>query len=41
MKLELTSDNDIFFLYQTVVNEDKYKVLQEQQGLQVDFSDFP
>ena len=30
VKLELTSDNDIFFLYQTVVNEDKYKVLQEQ-----------
>jgi len=30
VKLELTSDNDIFFLYQTVVNEDKYKALQEQ-----------
>ena len=40
VKLELTSDNDIFFLYQTVVNEDKYKSIQESQGLQAEFSDF-
>ena len=41
MKLELTSDNDIFFLYQIVVSEDKYKQIQEMNGLHSDFSDFP
>ena len=29
VKMELTSDKDIFFLYQTIVTEDRYKQIQE------------
>jgi hypothetical protein len=29
VKVELTSDHDIFFLFETVVNEDRYKAIQE------------
>ena len=41
VKVEISSDNDIFFLYQITLNEDRYKSLQESQGLQTEFADFP
>jgi len=41
IKVQLSSDHDIFFLFETVLNEDQYKVLQVSQGLHAEFSDFP
>ena len=41
MKVQLSSDHDIFFLFETVLNEDQYKVVQVSQGLHAEFTDFP
>ena len=41
IKVQLSSDHDIFFLFETVLNEDQYKILQVSQGLHAEFSDFP
>jgi hypothetical protein len=41
VKVQLSSDHDIFFLFETVLNEDQYKVVQVSQGLHAEFTDFP
>eukprot|EP00347_Sterkiella_histriomuscorum_P007159 403350037 len=40
IKMEMTSESDIFFLYKNITNEDKFRVIQEQQALSLEFTDF-
>ena len=37
VKVELTSENDLFFHYTHCVDEDKFRHMQQQQKLMVDF----
>ncbi|CDW72981.1 UNKNOWN [Stylonychia lemnae] len=40
IKIEITSESDIFFFYQNTTNEEKFRVIQEQQKLSLDYHDF-
>jgi len=40
VKVELTSENDLFFHYTHVINEDSFREMQEQQKLMVDFHEY-
>jgi len=41
LKVELTSENDLFFHYVHIVDTSSYRALQETQRLMVDFHDYP
>ena len=41
LRIELSSENDLFFHYMHVVDEAAYRLLQEQQKLMVDFDEYP
>ena len=40
VKVELTSENDLFFHYTHCVDEDKFRHMQQQQKLMVDFQEY-
>ena len=40
LRIELSSENDLFFHYMHVVDEAAYRMLQEQQKLMIEFSDY-
>ena len=40
VKVELTSENDLFFHYTHVVTLDSFRHMQEQQKLMVDFNEY-
>ena len=40
VRLELTSENDLFFHYVHTVDLDSFRTMQEQQKLMVDFSEY-
>ena len=40
VKVELTSENDLFFHYTHTVNIDNFRHMQEQQKLMVDFNEY-
>mmetsp|Transcript_15396 Transcript_15396/g.25131 ORF Transcript_15396/g.25131 Transcript_15396/m.25131 type:complete len:261 (-) Transcript_15396:77-859(-) len=40
LKIELSSENDLFFLYMHMVDEVGFRIMQEQQKLMVDFDDY-
>ena len=40
LRIELSSENDLFFFYWHVVDSQGFTVIQEQQKLMADFSDF-
>ena len=40
VKVELTSENDLFFHYTHTVNIDNFRHMQEQQKLMVDFTEY-
>ncbi len=37
----MTSENDLFFHYSHILNEERFKVMQEAQKLTIDFGDYP
>ncbi|CAJ1367820.1 unnamed protein product [Effrenium voratum] len=39
-RIELTSENDLFFHFQHIVNERTFRDMQEQQKLMIDFPDY-
>ena len=41
MRLELTSEADLFFSYVHEINDEAYRVLQDDQKLMVTFGDYP
>lgn len=41
MKVELTSENDLFFHYTHLVDEDGFRAMQEAQKLMIDFNEYP
>lgn len=41
IRLELTSEADLFFSYVHLINQDVYSAVQEQQRLCVEFADYP
>ena len=41
MRLELTSEADLFFSYNHEINDEAYRVLQDDQKLMVSFGDYP
>jgi len=41
MHIEITQDNDLFFLYTLEVSEDEFPELKNDQSLLVDFAGFP
>ena len=41
VRVELTSENDLFFHYSHILNEDRFKLMQEAQKLTIDFGDYP
>ena len=41
MRIELTSENDLFFHYVHEVDLDSFRQMQEQQRLMVDFNEYP
>lgn len=40
MKIELTSENDLFFHYTHMVDEDSFRHMQENQKLMIEFTDY-
>lgn len=40
MKIELTSENDLFFHYTMLVTEDSFREMQEEQKLMIPFTEF-
>ena len=40
LKVELTTESDLFFHYTHVANEESFRVMQEEQKLMVDFADY-
>ena len=40
VKVELTSENDLFFHYTHSVDEDSFRHMQENQKLMIEFSDY-
>ena len=40
VKIELTSENDLFFHYTHIVNEDSFRMMQENQKLMIEFTDY-
>lgn len=40
VKIELTSENDLFFHYTHIVDEDSFRVMQENQKLMIEFTDY-
>lgn len=41
LKLELTSENDLFFHYIHTVDESSFRVMQDSQKLMVEFAEYP
>ena len=41
MRLEMTSEADLFFSYMHEINDEAYRVLQDDQKLMVTFGDYP
>jgi hypothetical protein len=41
MRLELTSEADLFFSFMHEINDEAYRILQDDQKLMVSFSDYP
>ena len=41
MKIELTSENDLFFHYTHIVDEDSFRQMQEMQKLMIEFHEYP
>ena len=41
IKMELTSENDLFFHYTHTLDEQGFRLVQEQQKLMVDFAEYP
>lgn len=41
MKIELTSENDLFFHYTHIVDEDSFRQMQEIQKLMIEFNEYP
>lgn len=41
MKIELTSENDLFFHYTHIVDEDSFRQMQESQKLMIEFNEYP
>ena len=41
MKVELTSENDLFFHYTHLIDEDSFRAMQETQKLMIEFNDYP
>ena len=41
VRVELTSENDLFFHYTHTVDEDAFRHMQEKQKLMVDFQEYP
>lgn len=41
VKVELTSENDLFFHYTHSLDEQGFRLVQEQQKLMVDFAEYP
>ena len=41
IKVELTSENDLFFHYTHSLDEQGFRLVQEQQKLMVDFAEYP
>ena len=41
IKVELTSENDLFFHYTHTLDEQGFRLVQEQQKLMVDFVEYP
>lgn len=41
MRVELTSENDLFFHYTHTVDFDSFRAMQENQKLMVDFREYP
>ena len=40
VKIELTSENDLFFHYTHIVDEDSFRHMQENQKLMIEFGDY-
>lgn len=40
IKIELTSENDLFFHYRMVITEDSFRQMQEEQRLMIHFAKF-
>ena len=40
LKMELTSENDLFFHYTHSLDEQGFRLVQEQQKLMVDFAEY-
>ena len=40
VKIELSSENDLFFHYTHIVDEDAFRHMQETQKLMIEFSDY-
>lgn len=40
VKIELTSENDLFFHYTHIVDEDSFRHMQENQKLMIEFTDY-
>lgn len=41
IKIELSSENDLFFYYMHVADEDSFRLIQEHQKLMIDFEEYP
>eukprot|EP00347_Sterkiella_histriomuscorum_P017734 403348200 len=41
VKIELTSENDLFFHYTHIVDEDSFRQMQESQKLMIEFNEYP
>ena len=41
IRIELSSENDLFFHYMHVLDESGFRLVQEQQKLMVEFVDYP
>ena len=40
IKIELSSENDLFFHFTSIVDEEIFKVMKDKQGLTIDYSEF-
>jgi len=40
VRIELTSENDLFFHYTHTVDEDAFRQMQESQKLMIEFNDY-
>ena len=41
MRIELTSENDLFFHYTHTVDEDSFRQMQDGQKLMIEFPEYP